>query len=356
MLEKQIERSFAVIASGSAALLQDIVAFDESREWVTDGATSMSAWLAGRFRMARGTAQEWVRVANAVQELPAIRGVFARGELSFDQLKPLTRFVSSNEDGLWARRAPTMSPAELWAELRRRQRVERARADVDSKLRYFWMGWDEDRRTLHLEGELPAEQGAAFEAALKRASEDVTVEDDVRDLEGARFADALVELVTSRSGGSEQAVVVVHANVAVLGEAGGHAETESGVALADETVRRLTCDAIIEWVVEAAGMPIGIGRRSRNVSAWLRRQVVHRDGGCRFPGCGRTRWADAHHIQHWGQGGPTDLDNLVMVCHAHHRLVHEGGWAIRGQPAQRLRFHDPTGRQAFTRTEPARAA
>jgi uncharacterized protein DUF222/HNH endonuclease len=356
MFGKQVEVRHAIIAAEFAGWLDDIVRFDESREWLADGATSISAWLAGRFNMGRGTARELVRVARALQALPAIRAAFARGELELDQLKPLTRFVSPDEDELWARRAPSMSPAELWEELRRRQRVEREQADIDSKLRYLWMGWDEDRRTLHLEGELPAEQGAAFEAALERASEDVTVEDDVRDPEGARLADALVGLVTSRSGGSEQPVVVVHANVAVLGEAGGHAETELGVALADETVRRLTCDAIIEWVVEAAGMPIGIGRRSRNVPAWLRRQVVHRDGGCRFPGCGRTRWADAHHIQHWGQGGPTDLDNLVMLCHAHHRLVHEGGWTIRGHPGQRLGFHDPTGRQAFARAEPARAA
>ena len=58
---------------------------------------------------------------------------------------------------------------------------------------------------------------------------------------------------------------------------------------AGETVQRMACDAVVEWVVEAAGMPIGIGRRSRIVPAWLRRHVAHRDGGCRFPGCGRTR-------------------------------------------------------------------
>ena len=319
----------------------------------------MSAWLAGRYGMARGTAREWVRVAHAVRALPFIRAAFARGELDFDQLKPLSRFVESDEDEAWARRATSMSPPELWAECRRRERRTREEAETDSKLRYLWKCWDEDRRTLHLEGDLPAEQGEVFESALERAAEDVAVEEGVRDSEGARLADALVGLVISGMDGAAQpAVVVVHADVSVLGGGGGGSETEAGIALADDTVRRLACDATVEWVVEAGGMPIGIGRRSRNIPAWLQRQLRHRDGGCRFPGCGRTRWLKAHHMWHWGDGGPTDLDNLVMLCHAHHRLVHEGRWTIGGHPAQRLRFHDPGGREAFARSRagPARAA
>ena len=119
----------------------------------------MSAWLAGQYGMARGTAREWLRVAHAVRHLPAIRAAFARGELDFDQLKPLTRFATEDEDEIWAGRAASMSCAELWAESRRRQRVRRDQAEIDAKLRYLWMGWDDDRRTLHLEGELAAEQG-----------------------------------------------------------------------------------------------------------------------------------------------------------------------------------------------------
>src|SRR5436189_6278966 len=100
-----IDRHHAAICASSAGLLDDIVEFEEQRRWVGDGATSMSAWLAGRYGMARGTAREWVRVAHTVRELSAIRAAFARGELSMDQLKPLTRFATCEEDELWARRA-----------------------------------------------------------------------------------------------------------------------------------------------------------------------------------------------------------------------------------------------------------
>jgi hypothetical protein len=52
---------------------------------------------------------------------------------------------------------------------------------------------------------------------------------------------------------------------------------------------------------------------------------------------------------HWAHGGGTDLENLVLVCDAHHRLVHEGGWSIRGRPGRDLRFLDPRGREPFLR-------
>jgi hypothetical protein len=358
---ESLDRHHSRICSAWADMLEEIAASDEARLWIHDGATSMRAWLAGRYGMARSTAREWVRVAHALRRLPEIRAAFARGELCFDHLKPLTRFVTPDQDAVWARKAVSMTPAQLWAECRRRERVSREEAETDAKLRYLWMGWDEDRRTLHLEGMLPAEQGAAVEAALERVAEDVAVEEGVRDSEGARLADALVGVVCSGSERSTQPVVVVHADVSVLAGVEVHgrpAETESGAVLADDTVRRLMCDATIEWVVEAGGQPIGIGRKGRNIPVWLLRQIRHRDSGCRFPGCGRTRWLKAHHIWHWGGGGPTDLDNLVLLCHAHHRLVHEGGWSVRGHPSGRLRFHDPGGREAFAhpRAGPARAA
>ena len=75
------------------------------------------------------------------------------------------------------------------------------------------------------------------------------------------------------------------------------------------------------------------------------RALRFRDRGCRFPGCERTSWLKAHHLVHWARGGGTDLDNLVLLCHAHHRLLHEGGWSTSGHPSGALRFHDPTGRQ-----------
>lgn len=116
------------------------------------------------------------------------------------------------------------------------------------------------------------------------------------------------------------------------------AETSSGVRFSEDAVRRLACHAQVEWVLETDGRAVGVGRKMRTLPPKLMRLLQHRDGGCRFPGCERRRWIKAHHLVHWARGGATDLDNLVLLCSAHHRLVHEGGWGIRGDPGASLTF------------------
>jgi predicted restriction endonuclease len=74
-----------------------------------------------------------------------------------------------------------------------------------------------------------------------------------------------------------------------------------------------------------ASEPLDVGRRTPVVSPAIRRAVIVRDAHCRFPGCDRPQsWCDAHHAVHWADGGPTSLQNLVLLCRAHHRLVHQG--------------------------------
>ena len=71
--------------------------------------------------------------------------------------------------------------------------------------------------------------------------------------------------------------------------------------------------------------------------------MQRRDGGCRFPGCTATRFVDAHHIVHWADGGETKLENLILMCRRHHRLVHEGGFGLEAGPDRAFRFSRPDG-------------
>jgi hypothetical protein len=76
------------------------------------------------------------------------------------------------------------------------------------------------------------------------------------------------------------------------------------------------------------GQPLNVGRKTRTISAPLRRALKARDKGCRFPGCANSRFIDAHHIQHWANGGETKPSNLVSLCRFHHHAVHEGGISV----------------------------
>jgi hypothetical protein len=90
---------------------------------------------------------------------------------------------------------------------------------------------------------------------------------------------------------------------------------------------------------------LGIGRTSQVVPQWLERPLLHRDRGCTFPGCGARRLLHAHHILHWvGDGGPTEIPNLVLVCSFHHRLVHEHGWRVSLDRSGVTAWYRPGGR------------
>jgi hypothetical protein len=83
----------------------------------------------------------------------------------------------------------------------------------------------------------------------------------------------------------------------------------------------------------APTQPLDVGRTTRVVQPAQRTALAVRDGGCVFPGCDRPlAWCEAHHLVHWLDGGPTDLDNLALLCRAHHRAVHEGGWRLARGP------------------------
>ena len=120
----------------------------------------------------------------------------------------------------------------------------------------------------------------------------------------------------------------------------GDAET----AVPATTASRMLCDAVIEGlVVDDGGDPMRLGRRRRVVSPRLKRALWFRDQGCRFPGCTNRGWLDAHHIVHWLDLGETEKKNLVLLCRAHHRFMHEHRWLILGDPSEEIYFCSPNG-------------
>ena len=106
----------------------------------------------------------------------------------------------------------------------------------------------------------------------------------------------------------------------------------------------------------APTQPLEVGRTTRVVQPAQRTALAVRDGGCVFPDCDRTlAWCEAHHLRHWLHGGRTDLANLALVCRAHHRAVHEGGWQLTRQPDGRLTATPPHRRHPAARRHPTAA-
>jgi hypothetical protein len=141
-----------------------------------------------------------------------------------------------------------------------------------------------------------------------------------------------------------QVVVHVDADVLADAEAPGQSVMEGGTRVSAETSQRMACDASrVVMRHDADGRTVEVGARTRTIPPALRRALLHRDQGCRFPGCGLS-FVQAHHIHHWAQGGPTTLSNLIMLCRFHHRAVHEEGYQVDRDADGELRFRRPDGR------------
>ncbi|WP_306232123.1 HNH endonuclease signature motif containing protein [Agrococcus beijingensis] len=177
---------------------------------------------------------------------------------------------------------------------------------------------------------------------------------------GQRMADALVAMVASsvegrevpRVGGEAPTVVIHVQKSAIDAAAEGVPGCTATVERTGETVpvhvaSAIMCDGYIQSVtIGADGEPLYLGRRKRFFNRAQRRALAARDGGCRAPGCDfPVGWTDAHHIQPWSEGGPTDLSNGILLCKHHHQEVHRGaleivwgehGWVV--QPTMRAPY------------------
>jgi Domain of unknown function (DUF222)/HNH endonuclease len=330
-------------------LLSMIVEADRRERWRESGARDMAHWLSMRYGISCWKARRWIAAGHALEALPRLSDALARGELGLDKIVELARFASHrNEADLitWAKQvscAAVRHRGDVWARSTREDVVEAERARTLS-----WWWFDEGRR-FGMEAELPAAQGAIVARAIERVAGQVPAMPDEEQeyFADARRADALVALCSAQTAEDpdpDLATVVIHAQLDGLDDGSGGCEIEGGPALHPSAVRRLLCNARVQPVVEdRAGRVVGLGRTSREPSAWMIRQIRHRDRECRFPGCGARRFTEAHHVVWWRHGGRTDLDNLVLICSFHHRLVHEHGWSLTRDREGTVKWFDHEG-------------
>ena len=168
-----------------------------------------------------------------------------------------------------------------------------------------------------------------------------------------RLADALVEVAAHAldigavpgSGGTRthlQLTASVETVMALDGAPGG--VLEYGGAVTATTVQRLACDAGIRRILLGPkSAVIEVGRELRLPGVAARAALQARAGGCEWPKCDRpVGFTNAHHLVHWGQGGTTDVANLVLLCYRHHWMIHEGGWQLAREESGRMLAVAPT--------------
>ncbi len=367
-LGDEIAELSAHLDAATARLLELIREFDAREGWNT-GFSSCAAWLSWRVGLDLGAARERVRVARALATLPRLAQALERGELSYAKVRALTRVATpeTEERLLAVGRAGTACHVERivrgWRRMDRK--VEAHDEARRHKSRALHVKQDEDGMVV-IHGRLTPEAGAVILQALAAAREALYQQGRSNDADPTQMdvsieplpfaqqqADALALLAETAlhhgldpGAPGERYQVVVHVDAAVLAnpDAPGQSVLEDGPHVSAETSQRLACDASrMATQHDPDGRLVEVSARTRTIPPALRRALQHRDHGCRFPGC-HGRFTQGHHIRHWAQGGPTTLSNLTLLCHRHHRAVHEEGYQVERQPNGELRFLRPDGR------------
>ena len=385
-LGEEITQLAAHIHAATFQLLQLIREFDEQEGWSGEGVNSCAHWLNWKCGTNLGAAREKVRVAHCLPDLPLISAAFREGKVSYSKVRAMTRVATTNneEDLLTIAQHGTAAHVERLVSVYRRLQRNEALEEENIRHAQRELSWTMDSDGMWLfRGKFTAEQGALIAKALEAAMdqmfhESVEEPSDVSaempaGVDGClpvphpvatRRADALERVAeawfarpsengegANRSGGDrsggDRYLLNIHTDIETLkadGESSA-SELDGHGCVSAETSRRMACDcSVVHWHDSGDGETLNIGRKSRSIPPATRRALQRRDRGCRFPGCTCTRFVDAHHIHHWADGGETNMDNLVLLCRRHHRLVHEGGFGVSRSGSGAIEFTYSDGR------------
>jgi hypothetical protein len=322
--------------------------FAETDEWDREGFVSPIQWLRNACHMASGAASDRICVGAKLPELEKTNHAMTAGEVGFAHLALIARTAEAiQESGRTLDEDRLLEKAREMTITRFRNAClhERHAADPlgftadqvrEVEEKFLELSNVEDGG-VWLRGYFDREGGAALRTALEPLARRVGAGDCRK--RPQRLADALVELASHKLddgalpsvGGRRPHLQLTATFETVKGHLGSPAgELEFSVPISADTVERISCDCTLTRVLLGAdSIVIDVGRAKRIINGTRRRALHARDRHCRFPGCDRpATWSSAHHLVHWAKGGTTDLDNLVLLCHRHHWLVHEGGWQL----------------------------
>jgi uncharacterized protein DUF222 len=340
-------------------------------------------------------------VAHALQNLPAISEAFGAGRISYSKVRAITR-VAGSDTATLTRMATEIAAGEsdlchtvvadpeiaeqvlltvalcgtashVESVVRAVRRRHTPPEDTAARRSLTWR-WDDDG-SLVARVRFTPDDGATFIAAIEALVPPRTpvrhpvgpspedLEERAREQEPgpaadrmeARRADALLTLINGHSD-DEAGPVVERGNTQVIvhfDATTGAARIAGGPEIPASTAERLACDARVQLLLDdRTGNRMYLGRNRRLATPAQIAALTIRDGEeCQFPGCTHTRFLHAHHVRKWLFGGLTDIDNLVLICGFHHRLIHDHDYRIRRRP-RRWEFLRPDGSPIPTTAAP----
>jgi hypothetical protein len=361
------------IQRASHVQLTCIRRFDAVEGWRAYGMKSCAEWVCWRLQLRRETARTKVRVARKLGELPHTDEAFRRGELSYTAVRALAgKATPQTEEDLIeiARIVPAQDvdealrdfgeeegPVEPWLKVRRNRRgvdvieiglpPEEAVVALQGIDAMLYEVHSRARRQGGPEEPLPAQGGPEEPLPAQGGPEEPLP------AQGFGRAQAFMALVQAYLEGKASVAAVAPGRYEALirvdrevltRQREGRGHLLNGTSLSRETVRRLVCGSPwIEVAEDEHGNPLDMGRRMRSVTPAQQRALLGRDKHCRWPGCRLTVFLIPHHIKHWAEGGETRISNLVLACHHHHTLLHEGGFGIELLADGSVRVTDPSG-------------
>jgi len=394
-LRSQIDRLSAMVVEAE-------IRFDQAELWRDAGAGSLRGWMADRCGLGRQAATVQARRVERLELWPEVVQAWAAGEVSAAQVDLMVgvvprRFVSRFADHAASVVATVAALDAAATEQVLRHWVRCAEsADGPEQFRERTSGLHLDRvldGRFVMSGQFEAADAAIIEAALRDFDVPDPVDADGQPIGeqrslGQRNADALVEMcrfaISHRQGAGDTGRFLPHVSLVVdvaemraaaLRGAGvrtaagldqlaevrgwnaverawftdalhhhGTGVTFDGTELDATALNLLTCDSVIQRVMVADNTILNMGRTVRTATPVQRRAIITRDRHCRAPGCHtKPKHCDVHHIDHWINGGSTDIDRMVLLCGTHHRQFHRPGYRMELDDNATFTVHAPQG-------------
>ncbi|HVF20986.1 MAG TPA: DUF222 domain-containing protein [Mycobacteriales bacterium] len=335
-----------------------------------EAAGTVAAWLQARTTMGKGAADELRNLGRSLERLPVMAEAMRAGEITVAHVQVLASATKrlypervAADEKMLTDRARQFDPrifrtlVQRWVAVGFPDRHER---DTEKQYDSRWVRLAETiSGMVSISGMLDPDTARPLLLAMDALARKSSASDDRT--QGQRNADALSDLgriaINSDqlpiTGGSRPSVTVVVSEESLRDP---HCPTHNPAAYDDGTplslarLHQLCCDARYQRLVLGPdGVPINLGRITRDISPAQRRLLHLLDGGCRAGGCTKPAHAtDAHHIRWWRFGGRTDLENLVLLCEYHHYLIHILGWTLDMDPGRVVTLTSPDGLRSYT--------